>query len=148
MTSHEPSKSSEVRIATEAEVATALEAHNWYEHDGQRIVSSAGGPAYLVMNAVLRHIPNPATFRNLFADDKSIKVNDYLVENIPVGPALSDGAILAIGSNPTHVYLISNHKKHAIPSNEIFDRFGFNRARIQTYADVAIDAIPFGPNVG
>ena len=74
-------------------------------------------------------------------------MSDYLVDNVPRGPALTNGAVLAKGSG-SPVYLVTNGQKLWIPNPETFNKFAFNWDKIVTVPDVVIDFIPTGPNIG
>ncbi len=133
--------------ATESQAQQALAANDWTKYDGERVKASNSGPVYLILHGHLRWIPNPGTYTNLFASWDDILVSDYLVDNVPQGPALTNGAVLAKGSHP-QTYLVTNGQKLWIPNPETFKKFGFNAGKVVTVPDVVIDFIPTGPNVG
>ncbi|KHK58361.1 hypothetical protein PI87_00960 [Ralstonia sp. A12] len=133
--------------ATENQAKEALAVNDWTKYDGERVTGSNSSPVYLVLHGQLRWIPNPATYTNLFASWDGIIVSDYLVDNVPRGPALTNGAVLAKGSG-SPVYLVTNGQKLWIPNPETFNKFAFNWDKIVTVPDVVIDFIPTGPNIG
>jgi hypothetical protein len=134
-------------IASESQVQDALELTNWGKYDGERVTASTGGAIYLVMHGLLRLIPDPTTYNNLFKTWNGVVVSDYLVDNIPSGPALTSGAVLAKGSSPA-IYLVTNNQKLWIPDPATFEKFSFNGSKVNTVADVIINFVPTGPNVG
>lgn len=133
-------------IASEHQVKDALEV-NWGQYDGERVVASNGGAIYLVKNGQLQWIPDPTTYNNLFVSWNGVVVSDYLIQNIPHGPALTAGAILAKGSSDT-VYLITNNQKQGIPDMTTFNKFYFNSKTIVTLPQIVVDFLLTGPNVG
>ncbi len=74
-------------------------------------------------------------------------VNDYLVDNVPLGLALTSGAVLAKGSGAPE-YLVTNGQKLWIPSPAVFGQFYFNSGKVVTVPDVIINSIPQGLNIG
>ncbi|SFI44104.1 hypothetical protein SAMN04515618_12434 [Collimonas sp. OK307] len=133
-------------IASENQVKDALEV-NWAQYDGERVIASNGGAIYLVKNGQLQWIPDPTTYNNLFVSWNGVVVSDYLINNIPHGPTLTTGAILAKGSSAT-VYLITNNQKQGIPDMATFNKFYFNSKTIVTLPQIVIDFLLTGPNVG
>lgn len=132
--------------ATESQVKEALAVNDWTKYDGERVMATNSAPVYLILHGHLRWIPNPTTYTNLFASWDGIIVSDYLVDNVPGGPALTNGAVLAKGSG-SPVYLVTNGQKLWIPNPETFNKFGFSWDKIVTVPDVVIDFIPTGPVV-
>ncbi len=133
--------------ATESQVQEALAANDWTKYDGERVKGSNSAPIYLILHGQLRWIPNPTTYTNLFASWNNVIVSDYLVDSVPSGPALTNGAVLAKGSGAA-TYLVTNGQKLWIPNPDTFNKFSFNSAKVVTVPDVVINAIPSGPNVG
>jgi hypothetical protein len=133
-------------IASENQVKDALEV-NWAQYDGERVIASNGGAIYLVKNGQLQWIPDPTTYNNLFVSWNGVVVSDYLINNIPHGPALTTGAILAKGNSAT-VYLITNNQKQGIPDMATFNKFYFNSKTIVTLPQIVVDFLLTGPNVG
>lgn len=135
-------------LASEQHARDAFEQSNWGKYDGQRVTGSQPGTVFLVLNGELRGIPDPATYNNLFNDWNTIVVSDYLVDNIPAGPGLSVGAVLAKGNASDAVFLVSNGSKQWVPSPAVFERFAFNGNNVNVIAQVIVDAAAQGPNVG
>lgn len=136
-------------VASEGQIKEALEQGvNWSKYDGERVKGSNSDPIYLVLNGQLSWIPDSTTYNNLFANWNNVVVSDYLVDNIPRGPALSVGAVLAKGAASAPVYLITNGKKQWIPDPAVLAKFNFNGGKVVATPQVIIDAIPSGANVG
>lgn len=134
-------------IASENQVKESF-AVDWRKYDGERVTPSRGGPIYLVLNGQLQWIPNPKTYENLFASWSGVLVSDYLVDNVPRGPGLTPGAVLAKGGGAAPEYLVSNGTKQWIPDPATFKKFAFNAGKVETVPQIVIDYVPPGPNVG
>ncbi|RAS22631.1 hypothetical protein [Paraburkholderia bryophila] len=134
-------------IAPENQVKESL-AVDWRKYDGERVIASTGGPIYLVLNGELQWIPNPETYNNLFASWNGVVVSDYLVDNVPRGPALTSGAVLAKGNGAPQEYLVSNGTKQWIPDPATFKKFAFNASKVVTVPQIIIDYVPSGRNIG
>lgn len=119
---------------------------DWRKYDGERVVSSTGGAIYLILNGQLRWIPDPTTYNNLFTTWNGVIQDDYLVDNVPMGPPLSSGALLARGAATDPQYLVTNGQKCWIPSPTVVTKFSFKQAT--AYPQVMVDYIPTGENVG
>lgn len=133
------------QTATKGQVDDALTATDWRIYDGTLAMRGNGaGGIFLIMNGLIRHVPNPATFSNLFKSP-NVQKNDYLVDNCPQGPALSNGAVIARGAGPEW-YLITNQVKMWIPSPAVVETFHFNDPVI--VPGILLEFIPTGPNVG
>ncbi|MGF6240447.1 hypothetical protein P3T42_002198 [Paraburkholderia sp. GAS38] len=135
-------------IASANRVKEALEQTDRRKYDDERVAASTGGAVYLIMNGLLQWIPNPPTYENLFVSWDGVVVSDYLVDNVPPGPALTSGAVLSKGDSSAPVYLVTNNHKQWIPDEAAFNKFAFNSAKIAIVPQVVIDYVPAGPNVG
>ena len=100
------------------------------------------------MNDLLQWIPDPATYNNLFSTWNGVVVSDYLVDNVPAGPALTSGAVLAKGNSSAPEYLITNGYKQWIPDPATFNKFAFNSSKVVSIPNIIINYVPTGPNVG
>jgi len=110
---------------------------------GLRLTPLTGGPIYLVNpEGLLQWIPNPATYNNLFRDWNGVYRVD--IATMPIGTALSDGAILAKGNVSSAVYIVSNGKKRWITSPAVMDKYYFNWNHIYVVPQVLVDSIPTG----
>ncbi|MGG1948830.1 hypothetical protein AB1286_29165 [Trinickia sp. NRRL B-1857] len=134
------------QAATKGQVHEALAATDWRLYDGQLVMRSNGGAGgiFLIMNGLLRLVPDPATFANLF-NSPTVQQNDYLVDNCPPGPAISSGAVIAQGAGPAQ-YLITNDVKMWIPSPAVVAQFSFNSPVV--VPNILLEFISTGPNVG
>lgn len=115
---------------------------------GLRVVNDPwdGTGVYLVDNdGTLRHIPDPATYTNLFG---STNVVSRHLSGIPHGPDLSSDAHLVwngVAGDP--IYLVSNGQKRHIASPAVMDKFWFNSGKVLTAPSGALDATPDGPDL-
>ena len=131
-----------------ADTAQALLAGtiNWKQYDGSRIASNAsGGAVYLAMRGQLFAIPDGATFNTVFNNWNNIIISDYLVAEMPRGPALSSGSFTAVSVTSPAQYLVTLGKKLWIPDPATVTRFNF-RGPV-TIPHLALDYIPTGANV-
>jgi hypothetical protein len=98
----------------------------------------------VVIIIFLQWIPNPNTYNNLFVDWNGV----YRVDTatMAIGPALSDGAVLAKGNASAAVYIVSNGKKRWIISPAVMEKYHFNWNHIFVVPQVLIDSIPTGNN--
>ena len=98
-------------------------------------------------DGTLRHIPDPATYTNLFRDGTGIQTLN--VSTITAGSDLTSGAYLATpapwGSGP--VYLVSNGQKRHVSSPATMDKFWFNWNAVQTVPQATLDGLPNGPDL-
>lgn len=106
-------------------------------------------PVYLILEGTRRHIPNPATYDNLFIDWSGIYIAVDL-DQIPEGDPLSDGAILAQAAPrpgeefPAPVHLITNGKKWFAAQPK---RYHFDPRKARLVPPVVMDLIPSGPDL-
>jgi hypothetical protein len=112
---------------------------------GLRLTPLTGGPIYLVNpEGFLQWIPNPATYNNLFRDWNGVYRID--TATLPIGTALSDGAVLARGNASNAVYIVSNGKKRWITSPAAMDKYYFNWNHIYVVPQILVNSIPTGAN--
>ncbi len=112
---------------------------------GLRLTPLPGGPIYLVNpEGLLQWIPNPPTYNNLFRDWNGVYRVD--TNTLPIGTALSDGAILAKGTASNAVYLITNYKKRWITSPAAMDKYYFKWGNVYVVPQILINSIPTGSN--
>jgi hypothetical protein len=90
-----------------------------------------------------RHVPDPATYNNLFRDWSGIIV-DINIPDIALADPLSPGAVLARAADTPHVYLVSNGIKRHITSPAVMDKYHFSWGQIRVLPRVVMDAIPTG----
>ncbi|GAA4890048.1 hypothetical protein ACFPM3_19585 [Streptomyces coeruleoprunus] len=114
--------------------------------NGLRVKGVNSPAVYLILDGKRRHIPNPATYNNLFRDWNGIQsVLD--VNAVDDGGPLSDGAILGKSPSGPEVYLISNGIKRWITSPAAMDKYYFAWNKIVTISPVALYSIPTGPSI-
>lgn len=135
-------------LASEEHARNAFQLVDWRKYDGQRVTASKPGAVFVVINGQLHAIPDTATYNNLFTNWTTILVSDYLIDEMPRGVALSAGAVLAKGNVHGAAFLITNGRKHWIPNTQIFDLFSFNARNVNVVAQVIIDAVPQGSDIG
>lgn len=120
---------------------------DWTKYDGERITASTGASGvYLVMAGQLHHIPDPFTYNRVFQNWSDIQVNDYLMDNVPMGAPLAEGAAVVIGSSDPAQYLLNGSIKQWIVSLQQKAQFNFlsNPMVVDQYV---LNAVPVGPNV-
>jgi hypothetical protein len=111
-------------------------------------VQQPGTPAiYLVDDdGTLRHIPDSATYSNLFRDGTGIQTMS--VSTITAGPDLTSGAYLATPSSSAGaIYLVTNGQKRHVVSPAVMDKFWFNPGAVQTVPQATLDGLPNGPDL-
>lgn len=118
---------------------------DWTQYDGLRVASHSSGAIYLVMWGQLHWIPNPPTFNTVFKDWSGIVNSDYIVDNMPRGPALAVDSLIAIGAGSPAQYLVTFGKKLWIPNPATVAKFNFHAP--VTIPHLVLDYVPTGPNV-
>ena len=113
--------------------------------NGMRVGDPREGKLYVMLDWMLRHIPNPATFDNLFRDWSYVEVPR--ADAYPVGPPLPDGAYLANGLPDGRVYLVGGGEKRWITSLRIFDLYGFDSTKIRSRPVEQLNALPTGSTI-
>ncbi|MBT0770755.1 hypothetical protein KIH74_17560 [Kineosporia sp. J2-2] len=113
------------------------------ELNGLRVRVPNNNAIYLVLDGYRRFVPNMTTYNKLFRDETGI-VTDTGVADIPVGPALSDGASL-IGGNG--VYLVSNQVKRHVSSGAAMDKYWFSWSKVFEVPQVVLDAMASGQSL-
>lgn len=107
-------------------------------------VQLPGNPAiYLIDQGRKRHIPDPATYNNLFRDWNGI-IQDPHINDIDSGEPLSVGASLVEGFGDPAVYLVDQGTKRHVASPAVMDRYDFAWNKIYKVPPITISAIPTG----
>jgi hypothetical protein len=119
---------------------------DWAQYDGQRVKGSNSVWVYLILQGRLHLIPDPTTYANLFVDWNGISVNNYFVDNIPQGNALSLGSVLAKGSGDL-VYLVTDGTRMLVPDPATFNQFHFSWNKIVDLPDVVMTGLQLGSPV-
>lgn len=124
---------------------------NWFNGSCIKIKNEA--PVYLVMNGVKKHIPNPDTYNNLFKDWNQINdggnlgaIWSKIVDSIPTGEPITNGAILIKADNSDPIYLLTNKKKYWISNPKQFSDCNFKSDGVKKYPAIVVDAISSGEN--
>jgi hypothetical protein len=116
-------------------------------YDGYRVKTSSNPSVFVVIDNLKRHVPDMATYNNLFENTTDIQVvTQPVLNSIAAGPPLTTGAILAKGSGPS-VYLISNGQRRHIKTMEAMDKFDFAAPKIVSVPDSILNAIPIGAEI-
>jgi hypothetical protein len=114
-----------------------------YAPDGVRIRDASSGRIYLVLDGMLRWVPDAQTYVQLFIDWSSA-ISLPNVENYVIGPQLTEGASLAQGSGQPAIYLLVDGSKRLIASPAVMQRFGFAPAAVTTVDAAVLAALPDG----
>ncbi len=117
---------------------------DWRKYDGQRVRGSSGPNVYLMLNGILRWIPDATTYAQLFRNWDGISVNDYLVDNAPSGEPITSGSVL-INDGGT-IYLVTLSRKMWVPDMATYNKFNFGMP--VTVPHIVAQYLPTGPNVG
>jgi hypothetical protein len=108
--------------------------------DGTRVHETSTGKFYLVIDQMLRWIPNPATYDNLFADWVVPDTIDVLpATTYRIGPPLTDGTYLAMNSPTGQWYLMVDGVKRWIVTPAVMTRFGFDTAKLKLVPPATLD---------
>ena len=113
---------------------------------GMRVKGVNDPPIYLIDNdGTRRWVTDPTTFNSLFRNWNGIE--EFAdINAIDRGPDIH-GAILAKDPNLAPVFLIDNGHKRWITSPQVMDKFNFSWDTIWKIPDVALRAIPNGPDI-
>ena len=123
-----------------------IEAHDLPMADGLRIRDDGTAAVYVMLDSALRQIPDPTVYWQLFrAEDYEHRPE---IAPYPVGQPLAGRMILAQAAGDPKVYLLIDDTKRWIESAQAFDRFGFDRAKIQGMSVEDLNAIPDGTPIG
>ncbi len=114
--------------------------------DGLRVQLPGDTAIYLMDAGRKRHIPDPATYNNLFRDWNGI-VQDTDITEIETGSPISSGAVLAQAYGDSAVYLIDAGQKRHIASPATMDRYYLAWNRIHHVAPSIVAAIPAGAQI-
>jgi hypothetical protein len=111
--------------------------------NGRRIKHPDKGAVFLVDTGFKRLITTPQIYNRLFVDWKSIEpVQD--IESIPNGPPLSDGAVLVSAEGGDKLYLVDRGVRRLIGSDELFEKYGFNRKKVAVVPPLVLESVPAG----
>ena len=114
--------------------------------NGLRIKLPNRPEIYLIDRGFRRWIPDPGTYNNLFRDWNGIVV-DIDIDDIPLGPAITSGAVLVRAAGTAPVYLVDQGVKRWIVSPAIMDQYYFAWNRVYVLPAGSVDPIPVGPNI-
>lgn len=111
---------------------------NFFE--GQRVIRN--GTIYIVLDGVCCHVPDPATYANLFG--RTDGIFDAAGLPLATGPALQSGAFLGRDARNGAIYLVSSGVKRHIISPETMHKCGFTGAPTRELTPEAVDAFATG----
>lgn len=114
--------------------------------DGLRMQMPGDPAIYLIDAGKKRHVPDPATYNNLFRDWNGV-VQDPHLDAIDTGLPLSHGAVLAQAYGDAAVYLIDRGEKRHVASPATMDRYYFAWDKIQHVAPAFLQSIPTGATI-
>jgi hypothetical protein len=114
------------------------------ELNGLRLKLPNQDPIYLIDRGLRRHIPNPATYHNLFG--ASPFQEDLNLLDIQEGAEISDGAVLARAEGTAPIYLVEQGSKRHIMSPSIMNQYGFG-GPVQVVAPILLAGIQNGPDI-
>ena len=111
--------------------------------NGRRIKHPEQGAVYVVDTGFKRLVTTPQIFNRLFANWNSIEARADL-ESIPNGPPLSNGAVLVSAEGDDKVYLVDRGVRRLVGSDELFEKYGFNRKKIAVVPPLVLESVPAG----
>lgn len=117
-----------------------------YIPNGRRVLDRKSGAIFLMIDDRLRHIPNPATYDNLFRDWSGIGDLGNLVGQAR-GEPLADGAYLASGTPDGKVFLILDNSKRWVAGPPVMDRYHFKWNAVRKLSAEQLAAMPDGPTL-
>lgn len=104
----------------------------------------SNGAIYLSYSGSLHHIPDQATWLNLFhpsMDGKWTNQAHTTIVKTNIGQAIKPGAFLGKGNLKPEVYLVS-FKGHHIANVKTFNACGFDWNKIKTFPQAKVNAFP------
>ncbi len=131
-------------------IAGDLKKVTWTPHpglDGKRVKDPKYPAIYFVWRDGYKcHIPDPATYNNLFRDWSGVlKVDTEELAQIATGPPLTSGAVLARGKGTAAVFLVTNGRKHHVKNPNVMNYCWFNWSAVVEVPPVMLDFVPTGP---
>lgn len=111
--------------------------------NGRRIKHPDKGAVFLVDTGFKRLVTTPQIYNRLFVDWNSIAPMADL-ESIPNGPPLSDGAVLVSAEGGDKLYLVDRGVRRLIGSDELFEKYGFNRKKVAVVPPLVLESVPAG----
>lgn len=114
--------------------------------NGLRVKMPNRPEIYLIDRGYRRWVPNPMTYNNLFRDWNGIVV-DINIDEIPLAPQITSGAVLVRAAGTAPVYLVDAGVKRWIVSPAMMDKYYFAWNRVYVLPAGSVDPIPVGPNI-
>jgi hypothetical protein len=116
------------------------------ELNGRRLKYPGRPQIYLVDQGYRRHIPDQATYNNLFRDWNGI-VETELISDVPEGAPIASGTVLARGIGTTTVYFVEPGSKRWIFNPHTMDVYYFSWGRVYNVPLTLLLGIPDGPSI-
>src|SRR5262249_23254172 len=114
--------------------------------DGARYRDTTNNAVYLTLDDILRHVPDPQNYNNLFIDCNGI-TDVPNVDDFTLGPDITQGASLVNGGPDGKVYLLLEGGKRWITSRDVFTKFYFSDSAIKTLTPDELNQIPDGQQI-
>jgi len=118
--------------------------------EGQRFTGSSG-TIYAVINNMVRAIPDPTTYNNLFTSPWTYYTYpQYIVDSLPKGPQIWSGSYLQQNPNNGNVYMLDYipaygwAKKHVVNPTAMTSH-GFNSGAVSQ--SVYVESTPSGSDI-
>ncbi|HWT14088.1 MAG TPA: hypothetical protein VN231_15150 [Allosphingosinicella sp.] len=108
--------------------------------DGIRLRDRSDGAVFVTLEGAMRHIPNPATYANLYRSDL-VPTDIAPGYAYSVSRPLTDGAYLARGGDG-RLFLMSDGLKRWIGGPAVFERFEFDWNKVRDVPAEVLDAVP------
>jgi len=99
---------------------------------------------YLFLDGLCRHIPNPATYFNLY-ESYGLRniIDDDQMSDCSFGSALQNGAMLIKAAGSDARFFL-NENKREIANEDVFETCNFDQDKVVTVPDIIFDTIPRG----
>jgi len=129
--------------AAQNAIPTGNPIYQFIRREGSVLKIEPGGGLYLLLDKAAHHIPNPATFNQLFANWN--RVQEVHTSSVTIGTPIADGAYLA--SAEAKVYFVNGNEKRWIMSPIAFNNFNFGWDKIRKVSVADLAKIPEGKSI-
>jgi hypothetical protein len=117
---------------------------NLRKYDGWLIKGQISNALYVIEGGKKRRISNPATFRALFGNKKVHE--SMLIHDIPTGADIVPGShLFTCKQRGCPIYILDRHAKRHIPNMRVFNKYHFNKKRIDRLEKKHVLSIKNGP---
>ncbi|HSI63809.1 MAG TPA: hypothetical protein VLE43_11840 [Candidatus Saccharimonadia bacterium] len=114
-----------------------------HDLNGRRVKHPEQAAVYFIDTGFKRLVTTPQIFNRLFVSWTSIEPMTDL-ESIPSGPPLSEGAVLVTAEGGDKIYLVDRGVRRLIGSDQLFEKYGFNRKKIAVVPPLVLESVPAG----